>query len=94
MGETQHSPRNLLAAPGQILDPRLQPGDRLQLHRLLRTAQRDQVKPDAPTLELKQLVQDERLRQPGEPVDDDDEVRPASLPLRPTPPREFRDAQH
>jgi hypothetical protein len=42
---------------------------------IFRARERDQMDADAAALELEELVQDERLREAGEAVDDDDEVR-------------------
>ena len=47
------------------------------LDHLLRSPERDDVQPDAGLLQLEQLVEHERLRQPREAVHDDGEVERA-----------------
>ena len=61
-------------AVAEILDRRAEVPQRLMLHDLLRPLQCHDVQPKAPPLEIKQLVENERLRQTRETVDEDDKI--------------------
>src|SRR5207245_1000126 len=74
--------RRALEEVRQILHPRPQLPNQFLFDRLLRPAQRDDLKAETPALELEQLAQNERLRQARETIDDHDQVDIAACELR------------